>query len=56
MPMYLPLMVERSWRYLLELFAQRGFVMELLAFCEDGSVAKWLQRLKELDEGLQSEA
>ena len=27
----------------------------LLAFCEDGSVAKWLQRLKELDEGLQSE-
>ena len=28
----------------------------LLAFCEDGSVAKLLQRLKELDEGLQSEA
>ena len=27
----------------------------LLAFCEDGSVASWLQRLKELDEGLQSE-
>ena len=26
----------------------------LLAFCEGGSVAKWLQRLKELDEGLQS--
>ena len=27
----------------------------LLAFCEDGSVAKWLQRLKELDEEFQSE-
>ena len=27
----------------------------LLAFCEDGSVAKWLQRLKELDEGPKSE-
>lgn len=27
----------------------------LLAFCEDGSVAKWLQRLKELDEEFRSE-
>ena len=27
----------------------------LLAFCEEGSVAKWLQRLKELDEEFQSE-
>ena len=26
----------------------------LLAFCEGGNVAKWLQRLKELDEELQS--
>ncbi|MGI5892248.1 MAG: DUF6508 domain-containing protein [Bacillota bacterium] len=26
----------------------------LLAFCEGGNIAKWLQRLKELDEELQS--
>ena len=26
----------------------------LLAFCEGGNVAKWLQRLKELDEELQN--
>ena len=25
-----------------------------LAFCEDSNIAKWLQRLKELDEELQS--
>ena len=27
----------------------------LLGFCKDGSVAKWLKRLKELDKGLQSD-